>query len=345
MLPPDPDPERSGRISRIGVELWQEDVWCEIIKAFDEGHPDEVRFDRLRNFEQAAASRYAATNPVLLKWFDRYNQAVAFEQRVRPFNFLLSFQAKSRMEMAATDPSALSLPAWNRRTPQPASRFSANLISDAPEVFDRRTSAPIPWSWLKTYGRTLARHHLHSESKFRGGADDRHGILARRHVHAWAALPIGKEADNLEERETLGENSDAAEWAIAHQARASLVASIEETLTVFRISDRALLGRAGVSHHTLRALRKGERVTQASLLNLVRAAEELRKETEQSADEQLKWLQVGRQLKDNVGGRNRLARLLAVSPSYLGRVLSGEKPMTSALIERLQAARLLRAGT
>ena len=42
-----------------------------------------------------------------------------------------------------------------------------------------------------------------------------------------------------------------------------------------------------------------------------------------------------RRLKDKVGGRNKLAKLLGVTGPYVGRVLSGEKPMTEELIERL----------
>ena len=42
-----------------------------------------------------------------------------------------------------------------------------------------------------------------------------------------------------------------------------------------------------------------------------------------------------RWLRDEVGGRNKLARLLGVTGPYLGRVLRGEKPMTEELAERL----------
>ena len=41
-----------------------------------------------------------------------------------------------------------------------------------------------------------------------------------------------------------------------------------------------------------------------------------------------------RRLREKVGGRNKLAKLLGVSGPYLGRVLRGEKPMTGQMIER-----------
>jgi hypothetical protein len=215
LLAPYPDLERGERIGRIGVELWQEDLWRAIIAAFDDGAPELVDYAGRRNFDQPAASRYAATSQGLLKWFNSYNKTVDPRDQVWPFNFLLSFQAKSAMEMAATDQEALATAAWRRRTPSPASRYSSDLIKDRPPVFDRKTGDPVPWEWLKSYSRSLVRHHLHSEMKFRGGDDDEHGRLHRRHVQPWAVIPIGKEADNLEEREFLGEDGDdTVEWSI-----------------------------------------------------------------------------------------------------------------------------------
>jgi hypothetical protein len=46
-----------------------------------------------------------------------------------------------------------------------------------------------------------------------------------------------------------------------------------------------------------------------------------------------------RRLKEKVGGRNKLAKLLGVTGPYIGRVLSGEKPMTEELGERLTRLR------
>jgi plasmid maintenance system antidote protein VapI len=42
-----------------------------------------------------------------------------------------------------------------------------------------------------------------------------------------------------------------------------------------------------------------------------------------------------RRLKDSVGGRNKLAKLLGVTGPYIGRVLKGEKPMTEELADKV----------
>lgn len=336
MLPPYKDADR-GRVGRIGVQLWQEELWREIIRAHDAGRPDQPDLDRLPGLDQAAPTRYGVTNQTLLNWFKGYNQVVAEADRVRPFNFLLTFQTKSRLEMAATEPDGLREPAWRRRTPKPASRYSSDIAADRPEVFDRATGQAVRWEWLRSYRRSLAAHHLHSETKFRGGEDNARGTLTRRHVEAWAVIPIGKEADNLEEREAFGEGDDGVEWDLARQDRSRLVADIDATLTAYKISDRTLIECARVSHHTLTALRKGGRVTSQSLLNLARAAEELRRQSEPAAQEEAEWLEFAMTLKLKVGGGNKLADLLSVSRPYLHRVLNGKKRITSGVIARLRA--------
>jgi DNA-binding transcriptional regulator YdaS (Cro superfamily) len=73
------------------------------------------------------------------------------------------------------------------------------------------------------------------------------------------------------------------------------------------------------------------------LFQLVRAAEQLRQETETVEVENAKWLQKAQELLGLVGSRNKLAKLLGVNPPYLGRVLSGKKPMTAGMIERIRS--------
>ena len=329
------DKARSERIGAKGVELWQEDLWLRIIEAHDKGHPEQVDYASLVNFDQPAASRYAATNQTLLKWFETYNEAVPVERRVRPFNFLLSFQAKSRLEMVAADSEALSLPQWRRRTPTPASRYSTDLIKDQPPVFDRQSGDVIPWAWLKTYGRALVRHHLSSERKFLGGEGTEHGMLRRRHVEAWATIPIGKEAGNLEEREFLGDGDEELRWSMADQDRYQVAGDIARLMRASGISASSLVSRARVSHHTLRDLQEGKRLSAASILRLAQAAEELRREAEmvRGGDEHAR--RIGSVLVEQLGSVSALADRLGKTRQYVGRVLKGQKAMTPALASQL----------
>jgi hypothetical protein len=327
--------DRRKRIERIGVPLWQEDLWKEVIRAADTAAPDQTQFLDMPEFDVPAASQYAATTPELLAWFKGYNERHPEGERVFPFGFLLSLQAKSRIEMAKNHAEALSHELWRRREPRPAAPYFKRSIDAKDHAFDRERDVAIPASWLKSHGRSLVRYHLHQETKFWGGEYEQRGPLRRRHVVALTHQSIGKEADNIEENEFIGEDAGPLEHPLAVKDRLQLAAFIFGLQKRHDISDRALLDGAKVSHHTLAGLREGKRISDESFFRLVRAAEALGQEADPVAKENQKWLEKLREFRDHVGGRNKLAKLLGVSGPYLGRVLSGEKPMTAEMVERL----------
>lgn len=146
-------------------------------------------------------------------------------------------------------------------------------ITDRPEVFDRATGEPIAWEHLRSYGLALSRHYLHPETKFLDGEDTDQGTLSRRHVEVWAVSAIGKEADNLDEREAFGEGDDPISYGVAVEGRRKLVADLEAMQAEFGISDRTLIAQAKVSRRTLAALRNGGRVAMRSMLAVITALE------------------------------------------------------------------------
>lgn len=149
-----------------------------------------------------------------------------------------------------------------------------------------------------------------------------------------AQQSIGKEADNIEENEFIGEDADPPHYGVELTDRAAIAAAVFDIQRQYDISDRRLLEAAKVSHHTLAGLRDGKRIADESLMRLFRAVEALRQEADPIAAARDKALKELRRLRDKLG-RNKLAKLLGVSGPYLGRVLSGEKPMTEEVIERL----------
>ncbi len=335
----EPAAERRERIERIGVPLWQEDLWKEIIRAAESDEPDQVRFMEMPGFDAPAASQYAATTPELLRWFDGYNERQPNGRRVFPFGFLLSLQAKSPIEMAKDEPEALSHELWRRRMPRPAAPYFKRPNEAKDHAFDRERGDAIPAPWLKSHGRSLVRYHLHPETKFQGGEFDQRGPLRWRHIFALAQQSIGKEADNIEENEFIGEDAGPPDYGVVQHDRTTLANAVFDIQKQYGISDRKLLEEAKVSHHTLAALRDGRRIADASLMKLFRAAEALRQEADPKAAAMEKALEELRWLRDKVGGRNKLAKLLGVTGPYLGRVLRGEKPMTEELAERLAQSR------
>lgn len=333
----EPTKERRARIKRIGVPLWQEDLWLEIIRAAESDTPDQTKFMEMPRFGAPAASPYAATTPELLSWFKGYNERHAEGERVFPFGFLLSLQAKSKVEMAQTDPEALSEELWQRREPRPAAPFFKRAGEAKDHAFDRERDLPVPASWLKTHGRSLVRYHLHQESKFWGGEYDQRGPLQRRYVCTLSLQAIGKESENIEENEFIGEEAGPIEHPMNSGAQKSLAEFVFEMQQRNQISDRTLSERADVSPHTLRKLRRVAGISQESLDRVVRTVEELRQEAEAAAAENKHWLEELRKFCKKMGGRNKGADLLGMERTYIGRVLSGEKAMTAGLVERLRA--------
>jgi hypothetical protein len=248
-------------------------------------------------------------------------------------------QAKSRIEMAKDEPDALSHELWRRREPRPASPYFKKPSEAKDHAFDRERGGGIPAFWLKSHAHSLVRYHLHPETKFQGGDFDQRGPLKRRHVFALAQQSIGKEADNIEENEFIGEDSDPPHYGVELTDRAAIAAAVLDVQQRYGISDRGLIDEAKVSRHTLAGLNEGKRIADTSLMKLFRAAEVLRQEADPKAAAMDKALKDLRRLKEKVGGRNKLADLLDVSRPYIGRVLSGEKPMSEELVERLTQLR------
>jgi hypothetical protein len=140
----------------LGVERWQHDVWYRIVQAVIDGHPEQVRLDDLPGFDASAVSRYAATTPDLLRWFTSYNRGRPYREQVRPFGFLLAFQA---------DPQSLPFDEV-AAFPRPVSPFDTDPTAASEMCFDRVTGQPVQATSLKTYRQALAQYHLHPESKF-----------------------------------------------------------------------------------------------------------------------------------------------------------------------------------
>jgi hypothetical protein len=151
-----------------------------------------------------------------------------------------------------------------------------------------------------------------------------------------AQQSIGKEADNIEENEFIGEDADPPHYGVELTDRAAIAVALFDIQKRYGISDRKLLDEAKVSHHTLAGLKEGKRIADTSLMKLFRGAEALRQEADPRATAMDRALKDLRRLKEKVGGRNKLAKVLGVTGPYIGRVLSGEKPMTEDLMRKLR---------
>ncbi|MGH7121380.1 MAG: hypothetical protein ACREFP_20725, partial [Acetobacteraceae bacterium] len=209
-------------LAEIGVDRWQHDFWHRIVLAALDGNPDQVGIGDFPHFDAPALSRYAATTPTLLRWFRHYNRRKPYPQQVRPFGFLLAFQAKRptgledfNSEPAGRAGGSPSINGDKPRTralpdaPRAVAPFDRDPAKAVGRCFDRETGRPVPVRQLKTYRQALLRYHLHSEVKFHGGRYLDRGTTRRRHIEAVTVQLIGKEANRWEEQIHLGADPEA----------------------------------------------------------------------------------------------------------------------------------------
>lgn len=243
----------------LGVPRWQHDLWYRIVMAALDGHPAQVDLADIPGLDVPAVSRYAATTPALLHWFDRYNDGKPYREQVRPFGFLLAFQARGS-RLAGTDP----LGAASRRpadadlsVPNVAAPYEQNARIAAQRAFDRETGDPVSADRLRTYREVLAQYHLHPEAKFHGGDFLDAGLTTRRHVRPLGPIDnIGKEANRWEEQFYLGANPETQiRYGIGERDLRDYAVRVRELIEPFGV--REISREAGVSVGSVSTVKRG----------------------------------------------------------------------------------------
>ena len=208
-------------------------------------------------------SRYAATTPTLLRWFDRYNAGRPYREHVRPFGFLLAFHGRPTSPRGdgrvVTGRSRRRGPVDELAAPRVVAPYDRDPVAAAARAFDRDTGAPVPTDRLATYRGALAQYHLHPEAKFANGDYLDRGPTQRRLVRLAGPLRyIGKEANRWEEQFYLGADPEAQ---IEYGGPADELASYRTAIAqrCADISVRVAADASGVSLGTVQAIRTGQR--------------------------------------------------------------------------------------
>ena len=243
----------------LGVPRWQHDLWYRIISAALDGHPAQVDLGDIPGLDVPAVSRYSATTPALLRWFNRYNDGRPYREQVRPFGFLLAFQARGS-RLAAIDP--LIAPDHCRddldlAVPAVAAPYERNAQIAADKAFDRADGEPVPAHLLRTYREVLAQYHLHPETKFHNGDFLDAGRTSRRHVRPLGPIDnIGKEANRWEEQFYLGSNPETQiGYGSGEREIDAYALGVRELMTPFGV--REISREAGVSVGTVSTVKRG----------------------------------------------------------------------------------------
>lgn len=254
-------------LAKIGVERWQYDLWHQIIRATLDGHPDQIDLDYHPALNLPAASRYAATTPALLNWFKLYNRNRRYQDQVRPFGFMMAFQAwpaaiKNGGKMPASGKAVL--------VPKPIAPFDIDIARAASNCVDRETGYPVEIKSLKTYREVLAQYHLRPESKFLNGDYLDRGPTRRRHVEVDSIRHIGKEANRWEEQVYLGADEDEQiDYGVLPNESKSLLNTLR--IEIKAAGQRKIARESGISRRTVSRLMEGKSVRKEIVARIVGA--------------------------------------------------------------------------
>jgi hypothetical protein len=260
-------------LNKIGVELWQHDLWWKITSAALSGKPDQIDLSYHPGLNQPAISRYAATTPKLLRWFSSFNKSRSYENQVKPFGFMYSLHAggitNEQEEILTLEPQRTR---WRPPTSfKPVAPYDSKITEAIRHCFDRGTGVPVDLGALKSFKQAIGSYHLHPESKFLNGDYLDKGVTLRRHVYAAAVRNIGKEANEWEEQFYLGFNEDKQiDYGLASKALKKFIRTLRARIQKAG-GQRTLARESGVSRRTISRIMNGKQIRSSIFARIRRA--------------------------------------------------------------------------
>jgi transcriptional regulator with XRE-family HTH domain len=327
------------KLSKLGVELWQHDLWWTIVRAALDGTPDQVDLSYHPNLNKPALSRYAATSPKLLNWFATYNRNRPYARQVKPFGFLLSLFARELEDtVVILDGGAKPK---RQGKPKPISPFDKDLDRALENARDRDTGRVVELEELKTYAEALEQYHVHPEAKFLNGDFVDRGTTERRHVFVRVEeiQLIGKEANRWEEQFFVGLDDEAPVTYRTTGMPKSLRAEFQELVEVF--GQRELAERLGLGRATLSKLLAGHtvQIARRRLCEVRRRIAELRVEADDGATARDATRSAIAELIKRVGLKGAAERLDADASNLL-KIVRRKRPPSEGLVERMGGGRV-----
>jgi hypothetical protein len=323
-------------LDKIGVSRWQYDFWYRIARAALSGNPDRPDLSGLPNFEQPAASRYAATTTHLLRWFDQYNQGKPDAERVRPFNFMHMYHADPLADWEGwREANGMDVSERSWEPPCVIAPYDGDAKRAVKRCFDRDTGMPVPVTMLKSYWDAFAQYHLRPEAKRLNADYLDSGSTQRRHVQASRIVYIGKEANRWEEQSYLGIDPEAQiTYGTAPDDRERLLLSIRQAADIH--GQRALAKAAQISLQQVSAILMGAaRPTDKTLAKLAGAVAALdgARNTELARYTELRAWAKGECERVRL---RTFARAIGIDAANLAKVLSGGRKLSGGTRVKLE---------
>jgi hypothetical protein len=299
-----------------GVRRWEEDVWKRIISAALSESPGKVDYAFRCEMQLPARSRYGATRPAVLNWFERFNDGRSYAEQVKPFNFLLTFFTRRQEDIAPEDPTHEFDPKLDEI--RPVAPYEKNTEKALRRIFDRNSENmnPVPTKRLRTVADVLRNYHRQPEYKFFGGGWNEEGVLRRQHILVDTIEDIGKESDGWEGDEARTEGQDTV-------------------LTYPSVGKRQVMREARIAMRKIDAVWDGTEVADGDLKRMAGAAERIVDLKEKRKNERaaaVAWLKA----KRNEIGLAALASMLEVDAANLGKIIEGRRNPPKTLAIRLE---------
>ena len=288
------------------------------MKAALSERPDEVDLSSLPGFDRPAVSRYGATTPDLLQWFDAWNAGKDYPDTVKPFNFLLTFFVSK----TAWFENVGAIHDQFDEMPTAVSPFDSDIHKASRRCFDRNTGLPVPASLLKTYAEVLRHYHLHPEAKYRAADYMDRGIIAPRHLRVTHIAHIGKEANRWEEQLYLGE---AIEEQIEYVDERRLLGTFLQRAKSYSV--RELARTADLSPREVATILLGHRKpSRTTIAKLSAGVKQLDLQVRERSEQEQELLETARQSISELGLRE-FARTVGIDPANLGLMVKGRRPI------------------
>lgn len=322
------------------VDRWEHDLWYLIAKAALDGDLRRLDLTILPGFNKPAACQYTASSYDRWKWFDGYNETQPPTKRVRPGNFLLTFQVRpeaqnTSVRMVIKDITKKKTREAKPKPIHPVAPFHRDPAIAAKQAFDRETGLPVAKADLLTYAEVFRDYPHHAENKFLNGGAINSGRTERRcvFIRTKDILHIGKESNEYEEEV----HSPAMAELIAnygtlppelHARRSELAKSAS------RFGYANLADQAGVSRQTVSSIAHGRSQAGASTRRkLKRAMTSLA--ADQKLDVELVMSVVRSMIVEKRITLRELARQIKKDPSNLAKVVAGKRRLSNTLLHAI----------
>jgi hypothetical protein len=318
----------------LGVEHWHHDLWWLIAKAAIDGHPDNVKFNHHPALKKPAASRYAATTPKSLRWFDKHNDGLSYARKLKPFGFVSAFSARVLIDPPLSNSAKSN--SWVKLQIKPVAPFHKNPAVAAQNAFDRITGEPTPVECLKTYQQALAQYHLHPEDKFLNGDFLDRGTTIRRHVRVTEIEYIGKESNKWEDQYYFGFDADEEiHYGTKPTDAGSLLKAIRAIVDAKGLRTTALQFR--VSRSKLSKLLENELAgcTTAFLQRISRVVAVINSRRNQENKQNAELLKLANAEILKIG-LAEFARRQGFNSSNLAKMASGKRSLSDSLLKVLK---------